>query len=87
MERKAIVKNEAGLHARPAGILVKKANGYKSQIEIIFNGKKVSAKSIMGIMSLGLFKGSEIIVSAKGEDAVEAVNTLVELIEDGFGEI
>ena len=77
MEKLVSIKNASGLHARPAGMFVKKAAEFKSTVEVIAKGKTVNAKSIMGIMSLGL---------AKGEDEEAAVNTLVELIESGFGE-
>ncbi len=87
MEKKVVIKNESGLHARPAGLLVKKASEFKSDIEIEFNGKKINGKSIMGIMSLGLDKNSEIKIIANGDDAEGAVNALAELIESGFGEI
>ncbi len=67
-------------------MFVKKAAEFKSTVEVIAKGKTVNAKSIMGIMSLGLAKGDELTISAKGEDEETAVNTLVELIESGFGE-
>ena len=86
MERLVSIKNASGLHARPAGMFVKKAAEFKSTVEVIAKGKTVNAKSIMGIMSLGLAKGDELNISAKGEDEETAVNTLVELIESGFGE-
>lgn len=86
MERLVSIKNASGLHARPAGMFVKKAAEFKSTVEVIAKGKTVNAKSIMGIMSLGLAKGDELTISAKGEDEENAVNTLVELIESGFGE-
>ena len=86
MERLVSIKNASGLHARPAGMFVKKAAEFKATVEVIAKGKTVNAKSIMGIMSLGLAKGDELTISAKGEDEEMAVNTLVELIEGGFGE-
>ncbi|MBC5995881.1 HPr family phosphocarrier protein [Romboutsia ilealis] len=86
MERLVSIKNASGLHARPAGMFVKKAAEFKATVEVIAKGKTVNAKSIMGIMSLGLAKGDELTISAKGEDEETAVNTLVELIESGFGE-
>lgn len=86
MEKIVSIKNASGLHARPAGMFVKKAAEFKSTVEVIAKGKTVNAKSIMGIMSLGLAKGDELTISAKGEDEEVAVNTLVELIESGFGE-
>ena len=86
MEKQVSIKNESGLHARPAGMFVKKAAEFKSTVEVLAKGKAVNAKSIMGIMSLGLGQGDELTVIAKGEDEETAVNALVELIESGFGE-
>jgi phosphocarrier protein len=80
-EKTLIIKNETGLHARPASQLVKKAGNFKSQIEIIVGEKEVNAKSIMGIMSLGIGKGDEITLKAEGEDAEAAVEGLTEFIE------
>lgn len=80
-EKTLTINNETGLHARPASQLVKKAGDFKSKIEIIVGEKEVNAKSIMGIMSLGLGKGDEIILKAEGEDAEAAVEGLTEFIE------
>ena len=86
MEKQVSIKNESGLHARPAGMFVKKAAEFKSTVEVLAKGKTVNAKSIMGIMSLGFGQGDELTVIATGEDEEAAVNDLVELIESGFGE-
>ncbi|WFD09211.1 HPr family phosphocarrier protein [Tepidibacter hydrothermalis] len=86
MEKKVTIKNESGIHARPAALLVKKASEFESKVEIDFNGKKVNAKSIMGIMSLGASKGSEITVITDGSDEDQAANEVAKLIESGFGE-
>ena len=86
MEQVVSIKNESGLHARPAGMFVKKAAEFKSTVEVVAKVKTVNAKSIMGIMSLGLGKGDELKVVANGEDQESAVAALVELIESGFGE-
>lgn len=86
MEKIVVIKNETGLHARPAGMFVKEASKFTSVVEVKCKGKVVNAKSIMGIMSLGLGKGEEIAISANGEDAESAVNALAELVESGFGE-
>jgi len=83
MEKNVSIKNASGLHARPAGMFVKKAAEFKSTVEVIAKGKTVNAKSIM---SLGLGQGDELTVVANGEDQEAAVNALVELIEGGFGE-
>lgn len=86
MEKLVSIRNASGLHARPAGMFVKKAAEFKATVEVIAKGKTVNAKSIMGIMSLGLAQGDELTVVANGEDQEAAVNALVELVEGGFGE-
>lgn len=86
MEKTVVIKNATGLHARPAGMFVKKASEFTSTIELIAKGKTVNAKSIMGIMSLGLGQGAEIVIKADGADQEAAVEALAELIESGFGE-
>lgn len=86
MEKSVIIKNASGLHARPAGMFVKKAAEYKSTVEVEAKGKKVNAKSIMGIMSLGLGKGDELIIIANGPDEQAAADALFELVDGQFGE-
>lgn len=86
MEKLVTITNASGLHARPAGMFVKKAAEFKSTVEVNAKGKTVNAKSIMGIMSLGLAQGDELTIVANGEDQEAAVNALAELIENGFGE-
>lgn len=81
------ITDETGVHARPATILVNKAGGFKSDIQLAYNGKSVNLKSIMGVMSLGIPQGAEITISAEGDDAEEAVNTIAETIKsEGLGE-
>ena len=80
------VKNKTGLHARPAALFVQTANKFKSEVFIEKEGKKVNAKSIMGVMSLAVSQGTKITVSAQGNDEKETVEKLVELIESKFGE-
>lgn len=80
------VKNKTGLHARPAALFVQAANKFKSEIFIEKEGKRVNAKSIMGVMSLAVSQGTQITILAEGEDEKEAVKKLVELIESKFGE-
>jgi len=80
-EKKVMITNKTGLHARPAAQFVQKAGKYDSKIEIVFEEKEVNAKSIMGVMSLGVGKGNEIIIRADGDDAESAVEELVEFIE------
>lgn len=86
MEKLVTITNASGLHARPAGMFVKKAAEFKSTVEVKAKGKNVNAKSIMGIMSLGLAQGDELTIVANGEDQENAVNALAELIQNGFGE-
>ena len=79
--KEVIVKNPTGLHARPATLLVKRASTYKSDVSIEFNGKKANVKSLIGVLSLGVVKGSAIQVMTSGEDEVKAADELVALIE------
>jgi len=87
VERKVRIPNELGLHARPAALFVQLANKFSSKISVEKDGVTVDGKSIMGIMMLAAGKGSVITIRAKGADAKEAVDALVELVEDGFGEM
>jgi len=80
-EKNVSVTNETGLHARPASQFVQMASQYNADTQIIFDGKTVNAKSIMGVMSLGIVRGSQIKIQSKGEDSVEAVADLAEFIE------
>jgi phosphocarrier protein len=86
VEKKVVIKNETGIHARPASMIVQLANKYGAEVTLGKDGNEVNAKSIMGIMSLGVSKSTEVTVKAEGEDAQDAVNALVELLESGFGE-
>ncbi|AGB41399.1 phosphotransferase system HPr (HPr) family protein [Halobacteroides halobius DSM 5150] len=81
-----MVNNETGIHARPASMIVQEANNFDSEVFIVKDDKEVSAKSIMGIMSLGVNQSTEVTIKAEGSDEEEAVQALVDLIEDGFGE-
>lgn len=82
----AVIKNETGLHARPAGLFIKEASKFKSDIKVIKEGKEYVAKSILGILSMGAFKGDTITIVAEGNDEEQAVKALVELIDSGLGE-
>ncbi len=74
------VNNKQGLHARPAALFVQVANKFDSKITVVKDDQEVNGKSIMGILMLAAEKGSEITITAEGEDAKEAVNALGELI-------
>ena len=78
--------NKLGLHARAAAKFVQLASSYESEINVSHNGKKVSGKSIMGIMMLAAAKGTTIEISTAGGDEAEALQQLEELILDKFGE-
>lgn len=81
-ESKVIINNEEGLHARPAAMFVRAANQYLSDITIVCDGEEVNGKSIIGIMSLGIFSGQEITLQAEGNDEEKAIEGLVEFIEN-----
>lgn len=87
MEKILTVKNASGLHARPAGMVVKTASKFNSDISFEYNGKTINAKSIMGVMSLGLGKDNQVKIIVKGSDQEDAINAISELFETGFGEI
>lgn len=80
------VMNETGIHARPASIFVKTASQFKSNITVYKDNKSGSAKSIISILGLGITKGTEIKITADGEDEKEALAALVQLIESKFDE-
>ncbi|WP_139906191.1 HPr family phosphocarrier protein [Clostridium thermarum] len=87
MEAKnVVIQNKLGMHARPAQIFAKEAAQFSSKITITKGERKASGKSVINIIALGLVKGTEITVSAEGDDEKEAVKTLVDLINSKFGE-
>ncbi|SMB99678.1 phosphocarrier protein [Thermanaeromonas toyohensis ToBE] len=86
VERQVIVTNEAGLHARPAALFVKTAQTFKSKVVIKHGEREADAKSILGVMGLGITKGTPIIIWAEGEDEREAVEALEKLVASNFGE-
>lgn len=79
-EKQVTVNLKAGLHARPAALFVQEANKFSAEVFVSKEGKKVNAKSIMGIMSLAVAKGTEIVISAEGEDAEKAVEALAAIV-------
>ena len=80
------VENQVGLHARPATFFIQKANEFKSGIWVEKEDRRVNAKSLLGVLSLGIVKGTTITLIADGADEKEAVEALVELVKDNFGE-
>lgn len=81
-----VVQNQVGLHARPATFFIQKANEFKSSIWIEKEERRVNAKSLLGILSLGIVGGTSIRVIADGTDEQAAVDGLVSLVESGFSE-
>ncbi len=79
-----ILNDETGLHVRPASLFAKKAMGFDSSVHIEMNGRRVSAKSIMEILTLGAASGTELTIIAEGEDAEKAIETLTGFVERGF---
>jgi len=80
------IVNQYGLHARPAAEFVKRAGKFGANVWVRKDDVEVNGKSIMGVMMLAAEHGSEITIRASGEDADQAVQALVELVESGFGE-
>ncbi|MBI5753060.1 MAG: HPr family phosphocarrier protein [Hydrogenophilales bacterium] len=78
--------NKLGLHARASAKLSQIANQFKSEVNLVRNGNKVNAKSIMGVMMLAAAKGSAIGIETSGPDESEAMRALLALIQDKFGE-
>ena len=80
------VKNQVGLHARPATFFIQKANEFKSSIWVEKEDRRVNAKSLLGVLSLGIMGGTTIRILAGGPDEEQAVEELVKLVESGFAE-
>lgn len=78
--------NKLGLHARASAKLTQVANQFQSDVWIEKNGKKVNAKSIMGVMMLAASQGSDVTITTQGSDEKEALNSILDLINDYFGE-
>ena len=85
-KEKIILQNETGLHARPAGELVKLASTFNCDVNITANGRTVNAKSILAIMSLGIKENTEIEIECNGEDEDTAMNEIVNAFNNKFGE-
>ena len=86
LSREVTIKNNVGLHARPATFFIQKANSYKSAIWVEREDRRINAKSLLGVLSLGIVKGMNITIIADGADEAEAVEGLVALIDTGFNE-
>ncbi len=80
------ISNKLGLHARASAKLTKTASGFRSEVFISRGDRRVNAKSIMGVMMLAAGLGVDVEIDATGEDEQAAINAMVALIEDKFGE-
>ena len=85
--KEVLVSHQAGLHARPATFFIQKANEFKSSIWVEKDERKVNAKSLLGVLSLGVTRGVNINIIADGADEEQAVLALVELISSSFAEL
>ncbi len=84
IQRDVTITNNSGLHARPATFFIQKANTYRCNVWVVKDDRKVSAKSLLGVLSIGIAKGMTITLVADGDDEVSAIEGLTELIETGF---
>lgn len=81
-----LVCNQVGLHARPVTFFIQKANEFKSSIWVEKDDRRVNAKSLLGVLSMGITRGTSINIIADGSDEEQAVNSLVDLISSNFSE-
>ena len=84
--KEVIINNQVGLHARPATFFIQKANEFKSSIWVEKEDRRVNAKSLLGVLSLGIVKGTAVTIIADGADEETAISTLAELIDSDFSE-
>ncbi len=84
ISRDVTILNDVGLHARPATFFIQKANSYKSSIWVEKEDRRVNAKSLLGVLSLGIVKGMTITLIADGSDEADALQGLADLITSGF---
>ena len=84
--KEVVINNQGGLHARPATFFIQKANEFKSSIWVEKEERRVNAKSLLGVLSLGIVKGTTINIIADGADEDAAIATLAELIDSDFNE-
>ncbi|MBE6560522.1 MAG: HPr family phosphocarrier protein [Ruminococcaceae bacterium] len=86
ISRDVVIKNNVGLHARPATFFIQKANSYRSSVWVEREDRRVNAKSLLGVLSLGIVKGTTITLIADGSDEQEALDGLAALIDTGFND-
>ena len=86
VSKEVVISNQVGLHARPATFFIQKANEFKCSIWVEKDERRVNAKSLLGVLSLGIGKGTPISIIADGADVAEAGAALSELIASDFAE-
>ncbi len=86
VSKEVVVNNQVGLHARPATFFIQKANEFKSSVWVEKDERRVNAKSLLGVLSLGIVKGTAITLVADGIDEQAAIETLAELVASNFAE-
>ncbi len=84
--KEVVVENQIGLHARPATFFIQKANEFKSSVWVEKEERRANAKSLLGVLSLGIMGGTKIKIIAGGSDEKEAVEALANLVESGFSD-
>ncbi len=86
VSKEIVVQNQVGLHARPATFFIQKANEFSASIWISKDERKVNAKSLLGVLSLGITRGTAVTLTADGADEEAAIEGLVNLVESNFAE-
>ena len=86
VSKEIVVQNQVGLHARPATFFIQKANEFSASIWISKDERKVNAKSLLGVLSLGITRGTAVTLTADGADEEAAIEGLVNLVESNFTE-
>ncbi len=86
VSKEVVINNQVGLHARPATFFIQKANEFKCSIWVEKEERRVNAKSLLGVLSLGIVKGTVVNIIADGSDEEEAISTLAALVDSDFSE-
>ena len=86
VSKEVVINNQVGLHARPATFFIQKANEFKSSTWVEKEDRRVNAKSLLGVLSLGIVKGTPMTIIADGVDESAAIATLAQLVENEFSE-
>ena len=86
ISKEVVINNQVGLHARPATFFIQKANEFRSSIWVEKEERRANAKSLLGVLSLGITGGTDIRILADGQDEADAVDALSKLVSSGFAE-